>query len=241
MVSLILAASVTTLATGLGAIPVILMGTRAQTLRPLLMASAAGVMIVAAILGLIAPALERGSVLQVGGGILVGVIFLLAVRRLIEGRERLVHGTATGSTALLVFLVLFVHSLPEGFAIGTAYATDPATLGLFIVLAISLQNIPEGTSVAIPLAANGASPLRQVSAAILSSIPQPVGAVISYLLIEQISGLLPISFGFAAGAMLALAFIEMMPQAVDENPKLAYVGLLAGAAVMAVLDVLIQV
>lgn len=241
MLLLILAATGTAVATGIGAIPVILMGTRAATLRPLLLGLAAGVMIVAAVLGLIKPALERGSVTQVSAGLLVGLVFLLGARRLISKENRRASRLDARATSILVFLVLFVHSLPEGFAVGTAYAEDPATIGLFVVLAIAIQNIPEGTSVAIPLAAEGASPSRQITAAIMSSAPQPVGAVIAYLLVESIAGLLPVSFGFAAGAMLTLVVIELIPQAVRENLRLAVLGIVVGMVVMAGLDILLQV
>jgi ZIP family zinc transporter len=241
MLELIIAASLTTVATGIGAIPVILMGSRAETLRPMLLGIAAGVMIVASCLGLIGPALDRGSLGQVAAGVALGVVFLLGARKFLSHGSKDSAGLNAGATSLLVFLVLFVHSLPEGFAIGTAYAEDPSTIGLFIVIAIAIQNIPEGTSVAIPLAANGASPTRQVLAAILSSVPQPIGAVIAFLLVGAISGLLPISFGFAAGAMLALSLIELVPQGFRAGPGLTIGGLLAGAAVMVVLDGLLGV
>ena len=115
--------------------------------------------------------------------------------------------------SVLVFVVLLVHSLPEGFAIGTAYASDTQGLGLFVILAIALQNMPEGTSVAIPMASAGFGRAQQFWAAVLTSAPQPVGAVVAYLLVEQIDGLLPFSFAFAAGAMLALVVVELVPQA----------------------------
>jgi len=238
---LILAASATAVATGIGVIPVILMGSRAAVLRPFLLGVSGGVMVVAAVAGLIKPALDRGSVAQVSVGILAGVVFLFAARLLISRGNAKQHRLDARGTSILVFLVLFVHSLPEGFAVGTAYAEDPATIGLFIVLAISIQNIPEGTSIAIPMAAEGASATRQVTAAILSSAPQPVGAVIAFLLVESIVGLLPISFGFAAGAMIMLAAIELFPQAARSNRSMAMTGALAGAAVMLALDLLLQV
>src|SRR3954451_22410464 len=123
--ALFLAGSATALATGLGAIPVFLLGERAKEFRPLLWGMAAGLMGVAAIVGLILPGLDDGTALQVGGGALAGVIFLLATRRWIGGSD--VHiGELRGADlrrAVLVFGVLFVHSLPEGFAIGTAYAS----------------------------------------------------------------------------------------------------------------------
>jgi ZIP family zinc transporter len=84
-----------------------------------------------------------------------------------------------------------VHSLPEGFAIGTAFASDTDGLALF------LQNVPEGTSVAIPMQSAGFSRSQQFWAAVLTSAPQPIGAVLAYLAVEQITGLLAFSFAFA--------------------------------------------
>jgi ZIP family zinc transporter len=135
-----------------------------------------------------------------------------------------------------MFAVLLVHSLPEGFAIGTAYASDTAGLGLFVILAIALQNIPEGTSVAIPMDASGFSPRQQFWAAVATSVPQPIGALIAFALVEEIEGLLPFSFAFAAGAMLALVAIELAPQAFRRGSlPLAVGGTLAGALLMLVL------
>ena len=239
MVELILAASATTLATGLGAIPVFLLGTRAAALTPFLLGIAGGVMAVASVAGLILPALDEGSVGEVTGGFVVGVAFLLVARHWIDGRDEVPLGA--GRTSLLVFAVLFVHSLPEGFAIGTAYASETAGLGLFVVLAIAIQNIPEGTSVAIPMAAEGQSAARQFWAAVGTSVPQPIGAVIAFLLVEEISALLPISFAFAAGAMLALVVVEVMPDALRARPAGAVAGFAAGAAVMVALSLVLGV
>ena len=80
--------------------------------------------------------------------------------------------------------MLLVHSLPEGLAIGSAYASSTEGLAGFIVAAIAIQNIPEGTSVAIPLAMEGVSPKRQFWAAVASSSPQIPGAAIAFLLVE---------------------------------------------------------
>lgn len=234
MLELILAATATALATGLGAIPVILLGERAAALTPALLGMAGGVMTVAAVAGLIMPALDEGTVGEVVVGGIVGVAFLLAARRWIDHREHAPIGA--GRTSLLVFLVLFVHSLPEGFAIGTAYASETAGLGLFVVLAIAIQNIPEGTSVAIPMAAEGRGAARQFWAAVGTSVPQPIGAVVAFLLVEEITALLPLSFAFAAGAMLALVFVEVMPDALRRNVSGGATGFLGGAATMVALS-----
>ena len=212
---LVLAGTATAFATGVGAVPVFFLGERATQLRPFLWGATVGLMGVASVVGLLLPALDEDGGATVGAGLVVGVLFLLGSRRLLAGRD--VHvGKLRGAgvrRSLLVFGVLLVHSLPEGFAIGTAFASDTEGLALFIFLAIALQNVPEGTSVAIPMESAGFSHGQQFWAAVLTSAPQPVGAVIAYLAVEEINGLLPFSFAFAAGAMLALVVAELAPEA----------------------------
>jgi ZIP family zinc transporter len=243
VVVLLLAAVGTTLATGLGAIPVFLLGSRARGLAPLLLGFASGVMAVAAVLGLLVPASEEGSPAGVLLGLAVGVGFLALVRWRVKPDTGFMGRTGPGTrTSALVFLVLFVHSLPEGFAIGTAFASDRAGLSLFVILAIAIQNIPEGTSVAIPMEEAGFGPARQFWAAVATSAPQPVGALIAYFAVEEVGGLLPFSFAFAAGAMLALVAVEMLPKALAGSGRAAPIaGIVAGAALMVVLSLLLGV
>ena len=234
----------TALATGLGAVPVFALGVRADTLRPLLWGLAAGVMAVASVVGLLEPALDSGSGAAVAGGLLAGVLFLIGGRRALEHRD--VHvGAMRGAgvrRSVLVFGVLLVHSLPEGFAIGTAFASDQAGLGLFVVLAIAVQNIPEGTTSAIPMRDAGFTPSQQFWAAVATSAPQPVGAVAAYLLVEEFEALLPVSFAFAAGAMLALVVLELVPQAFTRRTwTMALAGAIGGGAVMLALSAAVGV
>jgi ZIP family zinc transporter len=240
LIELVLLASGTAVATGVGAIPVMLLGDRAGRIVPLLLGIAGGVMMVASIDGLLIPAFARGTVAEVLGGLAIGVAFLLLARRRMSRLPREI-GRTGGRTGLLVFLVLLIHSLPEGFAVGTAYQADPSQLGIFVVIAIAIQNVPEGTSVAIPLAAAGASGQRQFWMAVASSIPQPVGAVIAYLLVQQISALLPVSFGFAAGAMLALTMIELLPEGWRGDRRQAAIGLVLSVIGMIALSLFLGV
>jgi ZIP family zinc transporter len=239
MLILILAATGTALATGVGAIPVWFLGARAAELRPALWGLAAGVMAVASIVGLLLPAIDEGGRSSVAVGLVVGALFLLTTRRLLRGTDPHV-GALRGAdvrTSVLVFIVLFVHSLPEGFAIGTAYASETSGLGLFVILAIALQNIPEGTSVAIPMHDSGFSRRQQFWAAVGTSAPQPVGAVVAYLLVQAVTTLLPASFAFAAGAMLSLVAVELVPVALKTGRWVsAGLGLACGAALMLALS-----
>src|SRR6476469_5235005 len=202
---LFLAACGTALATGLGAIPVWFLGSRAAALTP----------------------------------------FLLGVARSRLDHEAVFMGRSGpgARTSALVFAVLFVHSLPEGLAVGTAYASDRAGLGLFVILAIAIQNVPEGTSVAIPMQAAGYGRVRQFWTAVATSAPQPVGAVIAYLAVEQVNALLPFSFAFAAGAMLSLIAVELLPQAYADRRRWRgpTLGIALGTGTMVVLDLLLGV
>jgi len=211
---LLLAASGTALATGLGAIPVFLFGSRTERSTPLLLGFAAGVMAVAAVSGLLLPALEEGEPAAVIAGFAVGVAFLVVARRRLGADATFMGRSGPGARAsALVFLVLFLHSLPEGLAVGTAFASERAGLSLFVIVAIAIQNVPEGTSVAIPMQEAGFGPARQFWAAVATSAPQPIGALVAFFAVEQVGGLLPFSFAFAAGAMLALVAVEILPQA----------------------------
>ena len=237
-VVLFLAACGTALATGLGTIPVFFLGSRAAQLTGPLLGFAAGVMGVAAVAGLLLPATEEGSTAAVLGGLLAGVALIEVARRNLDQDLHFMGRSGPGARAsALVFLVLFVHSLPEGFAVGTAFASARAGLSLFVILAISIQNVPEGTSVAIPMATAGFSRSRQFWTAVATSAPQPVGALLAYFLVELVSALLPISFAFAAGAMLALIVVELIPSAYGRGSVVGpSAGLAAGAALMLALS-----
>jgi ZIP family zinc transporter len=237
MLELILASSATAVACGLGAIPVFALREPSRPTQAAMLGTAAGVMAVASVAGLLLPGLDEGGDAQVWAGVAVGIAFMLAVRRRLGRSERVV--SRAGRTSALVFIVLLVHSLPEGLAIGTAYAADPGELGLFVVIAIAIQNIPEGTSVAIPLARLGVSPGRQFWAAVASSLPQPVGAVLAYEAVQEVSAILPLSFGFAAGAMAAVVLVQLLPDARELGDRPAFAGAAAGLAGMLALSLLL--
>lgn len=241
---LLLAASATTLATGLGAVPVFFLGERANVLRPALWGIAAGVMVVASLVGLVRPAFDEGSNAAVAGGFALGILFLYLTREQLNSSHPHADHEHAASMRLstLVFIVLSVHSLPEGFAIGSAYASDTAGLSLFVIIAIGIHNIPEGTSIAIPMAAAGFSRTKQFWAAVATSVPQPIGALIAYLLVTRVESLISPTFAFAAGAMIALVLVEMLPQAFSrETWPAALLGVLAGAGVMLALSAMLGV
>jgi ZIP family zinc transporter len=241
---LLIAATATALATGIGAIPVFMLGPDAgRRLRPLLLGGTVGMMTVASFVGLLRPALQEGGTLEVAAGLAAGIAFLIVARSLVDRSEArlMATGRAGLRTSILVFAVLFVHSLPEGLAIGTAFASDRAGLSLFVIVAIALHNVPEGTSMAVPMSAAGYGRSQQFWAAVATSAPQPPGALLAYLVVQKVEGLLPISFAFAGGAMLALVAAELAPAALARPSRgRGVLGALGGGAIMLALALLFQ-
>ena len=171
----------------------------------------------AASVGLLVEPLGDSKYLPVVLGFALGVAFLLFAQRRLAHRPEAQTATAVHARrSLLVFAVLFVHSLPEGFALGSSWAANAAGIGVFVFIAISIQNVPEGTATAIPMAQAGYSERRQFWAAVGTSVPQPFGAVIAFVMVEEIKALLPWSLGFAAGAMLALVAFDLLPEALAD-------------------------
>jgi len=135
-------------------------------------------------------------------------------------------------TLLLILGILTIHSFPEGVAVGVSFAElgmdgglpvlgfSIPILAVFMTIAISIHNIPEGTAIAIPMRAMGLSNWRMVGAAIFSSLPQPIGAVIAYAFVSWAHSFLPFGFGFAAGAMVYLVATEFIPEAIETGSDL---------------------
>jgi ZIP family zinc transporter len=199
-------------------------------------------MTVAAIEGLLVPAFEEGSAGVVIAAAVAGAVALLASRSALRRRAPAgALATEAGRRSLLVFGVLFVHSLPEGLAIGSAYASTREGLSAFVIAAIAIQNVPEGTATAIPMQAAGYSGRAQVGAAILTSVPQVPGALLAWIAVEQIQGLLPVAFAVAAGAMLMLVAADMLPDAwaTGSHARVA-LGCAAGAATMIAIAAALQ-
>jgi ZIP family zinc transporter len=162
----------------------------------------------------------------------LGVLALVLSRRLLTHRAQGAGRSEAGNRSTLVIGVLFVHSLPEGFAIGSAFASSQAGLGAFVIAAIAIQNVPEGTATAAAMQPAGYGRWQQVWGAVLTSAPQVPGALLAWLAVEQIQGLLPISFALAGGAMVALVVVDLLP---DAFKHASHVRVVAGTALGALL------
>ena len=211
--AVLLAASVTALATGLGALPFFFVHGMSRAWLASANALAAGFM-VGASAGLFWEGAAIGSVRMLAGA-LVGAAFIAATRARLHHHPGLELGRLRGADAakgILIVAVMTVHSLAEGVGVGVAFGGGEA-LGIFITTAIAVHNIPEGLAISLVLVPRGAPPLSAVGWSIFSSLPQPLMAVPAFLLVEWFEPVLPVGLGFAGGAMVWMVMTELVPDA----------------------------
>ncbi len=216
---------IASVACGLGALPLAWRAVDPSRRAGVAYAAAGGLMVAASVYNLLLPALDpdfAGAVqwpplVHVVGGLLLGALALAGVdawhRRATRGSDR---------RGALVFFAMTAHSVPEGVAVGVAYATGAhlgTDLGFAVALAIAIHNIPEGLAVAIPLRAGGASIARCFVAAFLTSLPQPLAALPAAAAAWFFQPLMPSLLGFAAGAMLFLVVYELLPDALEQESR----------------------
>ena len=206
-------ALLTDLATGLGVIPFAFVRKMSLRWRGISSAIAGGMMISASVFSLADQALTRGSVWDVVIGMLAGDGFFTWAARRLENKDWQIGdlNASDSRQSVLIVVAMFIHSIPEGVAIGVGYATGDLRFGIIFALAIAVHNIPEGIAVTLPLRAKGISLWKCAGYAILTSAPQPLMAVPSYLLVSDFKLLLPAGLGFAGGAMIYLVVSELIP------------------------------
>jgi zinc transporter, ZIP family len=240
VVGVTIAAFLTALATGLGALPFLFVRSMSRRWLGLSNALAAGFMLSASG-ALLIEGLIRGA-LRVIAGAVAGALLIAVTHRLIAHREDLRLGRlrdADATKAILIVGVMTLHSLSEGVGVGVSYGGG-AKLGTFITIAIAIHNIPEGLAISLVLVPRGASVASAAWWSIFSSLPQPLIAPLAYLFVEQFTPFLSVGLGFAAGAMIWLVFAELLPDARAELPLRALLIWLGGSlAVMSLLQALL--
>lgn len=210
---------------------------------------AAGVMLAAAVLGLILPSLEYGGkfgLLVTVTGVFAGAVCLNLIDKLVPHLHKLagvdteVHPNADLNKVLLFVTAIAIHNLPEGIAAGVGFGSGDVTQALLIAGGIALQNIPEGMVIIGPMLAAGVSPWRTLILALITGLVEVVGTLIGYFAVSVASFILPFALAFAGGTMLYVISDEMIPEThAHGSERGATYTLLAGFCVMLVFDVLL--
>jgi ZIP family zinc transporter len=219
---------------------------------------AAGIMLAASFWSLLAPAIEFAEKngmtpwLHAVGGFLCGGLALWLIDRLVPHlhlglSEEHAEGPRTDlKRSSLLLLAITIHNIPEGLAVGVAFGSLTQSLShqsalnaaMAVALGIGIQNIPEGFAVSSPLHAAGFSKTKSFFLGQLSGFVEPIAAVIGAFAVGLVGHALPFALSFAAGAMVFVVVEELIPEAQSEgNSDNATLGLLAGFALMMLLDV----
>ena len=210
---------------------------------------AAGIMLAAAVLGLVLPSLEYGGkfgLIVTVAGIFAGAVCLSLIDKLVPHLHKLVgsdmeeHRNADINKILLFVLAIAIHNLPEGIAAGVGFGSGDPEQAMIIAGGIALQNIPEGMVIIGPMLAAGISPGKTFLCAAATGLVEVVGTLLGYFAVSVSTALLPFALAFAGGTMLYVISDEMIPEThAHGSERGATYALLVGFCVMLITDTLL--
>ncbi len=213
------AAMVTAVATGLGALPFLIL--RSLSLYWVSISNAvAGGLMFAATHSLVAEGIAL-SPLRLIAGMLIGLTGILLAKHWLDETEHAEIADLSGMNARKAFLIIAVmtaHSFAEGVGVGVSFGGS-GELAAFITAAIAVHNIPEGLAISLVLVPRGTPVWKAAGWSVFSSLPQPIAAVPAYLAVSAFAPFLPVGFGIAAGAMIWMVFAELIPDANKHAPS----------------------
>ena len=236
-------------ATVIGAIIGFMFKKLSHRFSDIVLSFAAGVMLAAAVLGLILPSLEYGGkygLLITVAGIFAGAVALNLIDKLVPHLHRFAgvegedHPDSGVSRVLLFVTAIAIHNLPEGIAAGVGFGSGDVEQALLIAGGIALQNIPEGMVIIGPMLASGIKPRKTFVLAMLTGLVEVVGTLLGYFAVSIASAILPFALSFAGGTMLYVISDEMIPETHSHGSQRgATYALLVGFSLMLVSDVLL--
>lgn len=227
------------LMTTLGAVCVFFSKKINQNILTFLTGSAAGIMIAASFFSLLLPSID-GGLFPATFGFLLGGLFIVCSDIALSRSQMKFESLGDKKSALLYFAVT-LHNIPEGMAVGVAFAcatTEHALLSaLFLAIGIAIQNFPEGMCVVFPLRGKGMSRMRSFMFAQGSGAIEIPACLLGVLMASAITPIMPWALSFSAGAMVAVVCSELIPECFSTNKTLASIGMILGFCVMMFLDV----
>ncbi len=212
---------------------------------------AAGVMLSAAVIGLIVPSLEYGGqfkLLVTVAGVFTGAVCIKLIDKLVPHLHRLTGVDSEThpdnqkqlNKILLFVIAIAIHNLPEGIAAGVGFGTGNVNDALMIASGIALQNIPEGMVIIAPMLAAGMSHSRTFIAAAMTGVIEVIGTLLGYFAVSISNAVLPFALAFAGGTMIYVISDEMIPETHSHgNESGATFSLLAGFCLMLAFDVIL--
>lgn len=231
-------------ATIIGALIGFLFKNISHRMSDFILSFAAGVMLSAAVIGLILPSMEYGNILLTIAGIFSGALFLNIIDKFVPhlhhltgaGEEKHPENNEKLNKILLFVMAIAIHNLPEGIAAGVGFGSGDVNGAIVVALGIALQNIPEGMVIISPMLAVGMSPSRTLICAALTGAIEVVGTFIGYGAVSLSLSILPFALAFAGGTMLYVISDEMIPETHHGDERYITYSLLAGFCLMLITD-----
>ena len=235
-------------ATLIGAIIGFLFKTPSHKFNDIILSFAAGVMLAAAVIGLIIPSIEQGgafAILITVVGLFCGAVCLNLIDKLVPHLHKMTgvdieqhpDKNAQLNKVLLFVIAIAIHNLPEGIAAGVSFGSGDITQAITVAGGIALQNIPEGMVIIAPMISSGMSKGRTFIIAMLTGIVEVLGTLIGYFAVSVSTMVLPFALAFAGGTMLYVISDEMIPETHSHGcERAATYSLLAGFSVMLIFD-----
>ena len=216
----------------------------------IILSFAAGVMLAAAVMGLILPSLEYGGqfgIFYTVAGVFAGALCVNLFDRLVPHLHRLSGADQEQHPAevqklnkvLLFVTAIAIHNLPEGIAAGVGFGSGNTAEALTVAGGIALQNIPEGMVIIAPMLSAGIKPGRTFLVAAATGVVEVLGTLLGYFAVTLSTAILPFALAFAGGTMLYVISDEMIPETHHEDSRGATYALLVGFCLMLVTDVLL--
>ena len=237
-------------ATIVGALAGFIIKKPSQKFNDVILSFAAGVMLCAAVIGLIVPSIQdkNGSLLVTVIGVLAGAICLNLIDKLVPHLHKITgvdiekhpHKTENLNKVLLFVIAIAIHNLPEGIAAGVSFGTENTAHAFTIAGGIALQNIPEGMVIIAPMISSGISKKRTLLIAMATGVVEVVGTLLGYFAVSISQAILPFALAFAGGTMLYVVSDEMIPETHSHGNEIyATYSLLIGFILMMAFDYLL--
>ncbi|MDD6466871.1 MAG: ZIP family metal transporter [Erysipelotrichaceae bacterium] len=219
-----------------------------HAMQDMILGFASGIMLAAAILGLILPSLEFGNLWLVVSGIFAGAFLLNIIDRLTphihhltgDDQEKHQNNSDLMNKTLLFVIAIAIHNIPEGIATGVSFGTGNLTDAFTVAIGIALQNIPEGMIVVIPLLVSCMSKKRTFIISAFTGIVEILATFLGYFAISISTAILPFLLALAGGTMLYIISDEMIPETHDHgHEQLATYAILTGFCLMLIIETLL--
>lgn len=226
------------LCTGLGALPILLIKNVSHKGKDGLLAYTAGIMVAASAYGLIPSAIKLSNLTVLVIGVLVGTLVLMLLEGLIPHTDmnHSKHSPHNSKVIILFLIAMSLHNLPEGLSVGISNAGAVQDIGPLVSFAIGLQNVPEGFLVALFLVTQNVNRLHAILLAVLTGIFELCAGLIGMWFGESFAYIIPYGLAFAAGSMLFIIYKELIPESHgDGNERASTLAFIFGFLTMIIL------